>query len=87
MTSQTRWSVIVPMKNMAQAKTRLGDTPGYRRQMAILMARDTLCAVPCTTLPGVVCSILNRLPLGAICRSYVVPPENVSVPLQSASTA
>jgi 2-phospho-L-lactate guanylyltransferase len=60
MTSQTRWSVIVPMKNMAQAKTRLGDTPGYRRQMAILMARDTLCAAANATAVDAVLVVCGR---------------------------
>jgi 2-phospho-L-lactate guanylyltransferase len=39
------WWVVVPMKDTRLAKTRLGGTPGERRQLAILMARDTLCAI------------------------------------------
>lgn len=33
------------MKDTRAAKSRLGGTPGDRRQLAIVMARDTLCAV------------------------------------------
>jgi 2-phospho-L-lactate guanylyltransferase len=40
-----RWWVIVPMKDTRRAKSRLGGKPGERRQLAIVMARDTLCAV------------------------------------------
>lgn len=40
-----RWWAVVPMKDTRLAKTRLGGTPGERRQLAILMARDTLCAI------------------------------------------
>ena len=39
------WWVVVPMKDMSRAKTRLAETRGQRRQLAIVMARDTLCAV------------------------------------------
>lgn len=40
-----QWWVIVPMKDARRAKSRLGDVRGDRRQLAIVMARDTLCAV------------------------------------------
>jgi 2-phospho-L-lactate/phosphoenolpyruvate guanylyltransferase len=60
MTSTTRWSVIVPMKNMEHAKARLGDTPGYRRQIAILMARDTLCAAANATGVEAVVVVCDR---------------------------
>lgn len=36
--------MIVPMKDTRLAKSRLGGAPGERRQLAIVMARDTLCA-------------------------------------------
>jgi 2-phospho-L-lactate guanylyltransferase len=39
------WSVIVPMKDTTTAKSRMGGTATERRQLAIAMARDTLCAV------------------------------------------
>ena len=39
------WRVVVPFKSMRHAKSRLEGTPGERRQLAIVMARDTLCAV------------------------------------------
>lgn len=35
----------MPMKDMSRAKTRLAETRARRRQFAIVMARDTLCAV------------------------------------------
>lgn len=39
------WWVIVPMKDTRRAKSRLLlGAPGRRRQLAIVMARDTLCA-------------------------------------------
>lgn len=40
-----RWWAVVPLKDTRLAKTRLGGTPSERRQLAILMARDTLCAI------------------------------------------
>jgi 2-phospho-L-lactate guanylyltransferase len=40
-----QWWVIVPMKDTHRAKSRLGGDPRERRQLAIVMARDTLCAV------------------------------------------
>jgi 2-phospho-L-lactate guanylyltransferase len=43
--SQQAWRVVVPFKSMRDAKSRLGGSPGERRQLAIVMARDTLCAV------------------------------------------
>lgn len=45
MLERARWWVVVPMKDLAQAKTRLAVTGSRRRQLAIVMARDTLCAV------------------------------------------
>lgn len=39
------WSVLVPMKDTRQAKSRLSESAEYRRQLAIAMARDTLSAV------------------------------------------
>jgi 2-phospho-L-lactate guanylyltransferase len=40
-----RWSVVVPTKDTRCAKSRLGGAPGERRQLAIVMARDTLSAI------------------------------------------
>jgi hypothetical protein len=50
--------------------------------------RATRSAVPCSTVLGLVCSMLNSLPFGLICRSNLFPAasKNVSVPVQSAST-
>ena len=45
MAGATPWWAIVPMKNTRLAKSRLGGPAGDRRQLAIVMARDTLCAV------------------------------------------
>jgi 2-phospho-L-lactate/phosphoenolpyruvate guanylyltransferase len=45
MAAHSTWWVIVPMKDMTRAKTRLAESRGQRRQFAIVMARDTLCAV------------------------------------------
>ena len=44
MPDQVRWWVIVPMKDTRLAKSRLGGEPGRRRELAIVMARDTLSA-------------------------------------------
>ncbi|MFB7758540.1 2-phospho-L-lactate guanylyltransferase, partial [Streptomyces sp. NPDC056121] len=44
MTEQLRWWVVVPMKDLRRAKSRLGGDPGRRRALAVAMARDTLCA-------------------------------------------
>lgn len=44
MTQRSTWWVVVPMKDMTHAKTRLAETRSQRRQFAIVMARDTLCA-------------------------------------------
>jgi 2-phospho-L-lactate guanylyltransferase len=40
-----RWWVTIPMKDTGLAKSRFGGLPADRRQLAIVMARDTLCAV------------------------------------------
>ena len=45
MAGATPWWAIVPMKDTRLAKSRLGGPTGDRRQLAIVMARDTLCAV------------------------------------------
>jgi 2-phospho-L-lactate/phosphoenolpyruvate guanylyltransferase len=45
MTPDAKWWVVVPMKDTRLAKSRLGGQSGDRRQLAILMARDTLCAI------------------------------------------
>ncbi len=45
MHDQSRWWVIIPMKDTRLAKSRLGSVLGDRRQLAIGMAQDTLCAV------------------------------------------
>lgn len=51
---ERRWWVVVPMKRTDRAKSRLGGPHGRRRQLAILMARDTLCAaVNATNVAGV----------------------------------
>ncbi|MFE7157891.1 2-phospho-L-lactate guanylyltransferase [Streptomyces sp. NPDC057636] len=44
MTEQLRWWVVVPMKDIRNAKSRLGGDPGRRRALAVAMARDTLRA-------------------------------------------
>lgn len=44
-TPNTTWWVIVPLKDTHHAKSRLGGNPGERRQLAIMMAQDTLSAV------------------------------------------
>lgn len=44
MLDQEGWWVVVPMKDTRHAKSRLGGSSGTRRQLAILMARDTLRA-------------------------------------------
>lgn len=45
MRTPTLWQVIVPMKDIRRAKSRLGIRRDRRRELAIAMARDTLCAV------------------------------------------
>lgn len=45
MSDEERWWVILPMKDTRLAKSRMGGDPVERRQLAIVMARDTLCAV------------------------------------------
>jgi 2-phospho-L-lactate guanylyltransferase len=49
------WRVIFPMKDTRLAKSRLGGVPRERRRLAIVMARDTLCAaVHASYVEGVV---------------------------------
>lgn len=45
MTKRATWWIIVPIKDVTRAKTRLAKNSSQRRQFAIAMARDTLCAV------------------------------------------
>jgi 2-phospho-L-lactate guanylyltransferase len=39
MTVQLWWWVVVPMKDIRHAKSRLGGDPGRRRAFAVAMAR------------------------------------------------
>lgn len=55
MPDRDRWWVIVPMKDTRLAKSRLGGAPDERRQLAIVMARDTMrAAVNAACVDGVV---------------------------------
>lgn len=54
------WWVVVPMKDTRQAKSRLLGTPGERRQLAIVMARDTLCAAVNAQAVGGVLVVCDR---------------------------
>lgn len=45
MEPSTGWSVVVPMKDTRRAKSRMPGSPGERRELAIVMARDTLSAI------------------------------------------
>jgi 2-phospho-L-lactate/phosphoenolpyruvate guanylyltransferase len=46
------WSVVVPVKRLELAKTRLSVDPQLRRELALAMATDTVAA--CLRTPGVV---------------------------------
>ncbi len=54
--SESPWVVIVPIKRLAIAKSRLGDTPpGRREQLALAFALDTISAVQqCCAVSSVV---------------------------------
>lgn len=55
------------MKDTRQAKTRLGGTQAERRQFAIVMMRDTLCAVVSTSaVDGVVVVAQERRDRGSL---------------------
>jgi 2-phospho-L-lactate/phosphoenolpyruvate guanylyltransferase len=56
MATPQRWSIVIPVKVLAQAKSRLGDLAGPRRpQLALAMAADTVAAaVACAAGPVIV---------------------------------
>lgn len=60
MPDSDRWWVIVPMKDTRLAKSRLGGAPDKRRQLAIVMARDTLCATVSTDCVDEVVAVCER---------------------------
>ncbi|MGB3697747.1 MAG: 2-phospho-L-lactate guanylyltransferase [Gordonia sp. (in: high G+C Gram-positive bacteria)] len=77
MTSADSWSVIVPMKDLTRAKSRMGEAFGDRRELALAMARDTLEAIASARRVAqvlVVCDApgdvarFARGPVGAIAR-------------------
>src|SRR4051812_31723729 len=41
---EVRWAIIVPVKRLAVAKTRLADRPAVRADLALAMALDTVAA-------------------------------------------
>ncbi|HEV7207222.1 MAG TPA: 2-phospho-L-lactate guanylyltransferase [Mycobacteriales bacterium] len=41
----TTWTVVLPVKELARAKSRLGGDPGARAVLALAMARDVVAAV------------------------------------------
>jgi 2-phospho-L-lactate guanylyltransferase len=56
MATPLRWSIVIPVKVLAQAKSRLGELAGPRRpQLALAMAADTVAAaVACPAVATVV---------------------------------
>lgn len=60
MSDLVRWWAILPMKDTRVAKSRLGGAPDERRQMAIVMARDTLSAVVNATCVDGVLVVCDR---------------------------
>jgi 2-phospho-L-lactate guanylyltransferase len=46
------WAVVVPVKRLEAAKTRLSVEPALRRELALAMATDSVAA--CLSTPGVV---------------------------------
>src|SRR4051794_34122208 len=50
-----RWAVVVPVKELPVAKTRLALAPDERAALALAMACDVVaCAVSCDAVDGVV---------------------------------
>lgn len=60
MTTEAAWGVVVPVKDTREAKSRLGDIDGDRRQLAIAMAQDTLSAVAGAARVGRVVVVCDR---------------------------
>ena len=42
--SEARWAIVVPVKRLAIAKTRLAESPDVRADLALAMALDTVAA-------------------------------------------
>jgi 2-phospho-L-lactate guanylyltransferase len=55
-----RWSVVVPLKDTRDAKSRIRGDPGDRRRLAIQMARDTLCAIVLADVVDAVVVVCGR---------------------------
>lgn len=54
-TSAARWAIVVPVKRLTAAKTRLSGDPGVRGTLALAMAEDTVrAAVGCAVVDAVV---------------------------------
>jgi 2-phospho-L-lactate guanylyltransferase len=69
-----RWWIVVPMKRIDQAKSRIGRSQGDRRRLAVMMARDTLdAAVNARSVAGalVVCQRAEDV------ESFVLPGVRV----------
>ena len=45
--SEVRWAIVVPVKRLAVAKTRLADAADVRADLALAMALDTVAAARC----------------------------------------
>src|SRR4051794_37752765 len=77
-TGAGRWAIVIPVKRLAEAKTRLRLDPDVRMDLALAMAADTVRAAVACALTAVVVAVsdderaLATLPaLGAV----VVPDE------------
>jgi 2-phospho-L-lactate/phosphoenolpyruvate guanylyltransferase len=54
-TSAARWAIVVPVKRLTVAKTRLSDDAAVRGALALAMAEDTVCAaVSCPVVDVVI---------------------------------
>ncbi|GAB3489781.1 2-phospho-L-lactate guanylyltransferase [Nocardiopsis coralliicola] len=51
------WSLLVPVKRLERAKTRLAADPGVRRSLALAFARDTVLAAAACPAVGAVFAV------------------------------
>lgn len=84
--STERWAIVVPVKRLASAKTRLQVDPDVRIELALAMAADTIRAAVACPLTAVVIAVSDDPAAGPVLRSLgaVVVPDRPDAGLNPA---
>lgn len=81
-----RWAIVVPVKRLASAKTRLQVDPDVRIELALAMAADTIRAAVACPLTAVVIAVSDDPDAAPVLRSLgaVVVPDRPNAGLNPA---